>query len=180
MISTIRSAKFKFIVYIRINSSDVWATIIRIVSRIAPGHENLFSPTDFSMSYFRLRSFDAMSWRLLGFEIEIIGPDIYKWGKNITRNAKIASSQTTKLTFLHFGVDMVINNFDFRPCHHHLHFSYNKTCTHKNQIFAMPLFMHVSEDVLFFILIFFYELMIDFCLFEINKALLRKYLYKTV
>ncbi len=44
----------------------------------------------------------------------------------------------------------------------------------------MPLFMHVSEDVLFFILIFFYELMIDFCLFEINKALLRKYLYKTV
>lgn len=75
---------------------------------------------------------------------------------------------------------MVINNFDFRPCHHHLHFSYNKTCTHKNQIFAMPLFMHVSEDVLFFILIFFYELMIDFCLFEINKALLRKYLYKTV
>lgn len=109
-----------------------------------------------------------------------MGPEICKSGKIFTQNAKIRSSQRTKLTFLHFEVDMVINNFDFDRSHQRLLFLYNKSCIHKKQIFATPLFMHVSEDVIFLIAKYFCEMMNDFCLFEINKPLLRKYLYKTV
>lgn len=96
------------------------------------------------------------------------------------KKIKIDQVRTWKLTFITFWPDMVINNFDFGRWMHCTSIFIITTWYIKLQNVDTPLFMHVSKDWFFYFVKLFCWTMIIFYKSEINNALLRKYLYKTV